>query len=173
MADLDPGLIAVLIISAFFLVWYYAAFVYSRRLVARIAGEWKEAVLALGGTSKVRRFGTAAFRMTTEGAAAPFREVSATITLRPREMPINWAIGTAQGRRDAALVEAHQFTGGFRVTGARRALAGTVAAAADHRIAMSFGVLAMLPGNGIAVDDRGCVDVSFPGFWSTLERAVA
>ncbi len=28
------------------------------------------------------------------------------MTLRPREMPINWAIGMAQGRRDAALVEA-------------------------------------------------------------------
>jgi hypothetical protein len=44
--------------------------------------------------------------MTTEGAEPPFREFSVTVTLRPREMPINWAIGMAQGRRDAALVEA-------------------------------------------------------------------
>src|SRR3989442_1114772 len=44
--------------------------------------------------------------MTTEGANPPFREFSVTVTLRPREMPINWAIGAAQGRRDAALIEA-------------------------------------------------------------------
>lgn len=106
MADLDLGLIAVLVVSVFFLAWYYAAFVYSRRLAARIAREWKQTVLDLGGTSKVRWFGTTAFRMTTEGAAAPFREVSVTTTLMPREMPINWAVGKAQGRRDAALVEA-------------------------------------------------------------------
>jgi hypothetical protein len=106
VAETDVGLIAVLAVFVFFLVWYYGGSIYSRRLAARIAGELKDAVLGLGGTSKVRWFGTTAFRMTTEEAAPPFREVSVTVTLRPREMPINWAIGTAQGRRDAALVEA-------------------------------------------------------------------
>ena len=106
MAGLDPGPIAVISVAVFFLVWYYAAFVYSRRVAARVAREFKDAVLALGGTSKIRWFGTTAFRMTTEAASPPFKEASVTVTLRPREMPINWAIATAQGRRDAALVEA-------------------------------------------------------------------
>src|SRR2546425_12602261 len=106
MAGLDPGPITVVSVAVFFLVWYYAAFVYSRRVAARVAREFKDAVLAIGGTSKVRWFGTTAFRMTTEAASPPFKEASVTVTLRPREMPINWAIGTAQGRRDAALVEA-------------------------------------------------------------------
>jgi len=106
VAELDLGLIAVLIVAMFFLAWYYGAFIYSRRLAARVARELKDAVLGLGGTSRVRWFGTSAFRMTTEGANPPFKEFSVTVTLRPREMPINWAIGTAQGRRDAALVEA-------------------------------------------------------------------
>jgi len=106
VADLDPGLIAVLVIAAFFLVWYYGAFVYTRRLAGRIGTELKRSVVGLGGTSKIQWFGTAAFRMKTEGANPPFQEFSLTVTLRPREMPINWAIGTAQGRRDAALVEA-------------------------------------------------------------------
>ncbi len=96
----------VLALAVFFLAWYYAAFIYSRRLAGRIATELKGAVLGLGGTSQIRWFGTTAFRMTTEGATPPFRKVSLTVTLRPREMPINWAIGTAQGRRDAALMEA-------------------------------------------------------------------
>src|SRR5256885_13278205 len=106
MAGLDPGPIAVVSVAVFFLVWYYAAFVYSRRVAARVAREFKDAVLALGGASKIRWFGTTAFRMTTEAASPPFKEASVTVTLRPREMPINWAIATAQGRRDAALVEA-------------------------------------------------------------------
>ena len=106
MADLDPGLIAVVVVAAFFLVWYYAAFVYTRRLARRIGTELKRAVVDLGGTSRIQWFGTTAFRMKTEGANPPFQEFSLTVTLRPREMPINWAIGTAQGRRDAALVEA-------------------------------------------------------------------
>ncbi len=106
MADLDPGVVAVLLVAAFFLVWYYGAFVYSRRLARRIGTELKRAVVVLGGTSKIQWFGTTAFRMTTEGANPPFQEFSVTVTLRPREMPINWAIGTAHGRRDAALVEA-------------------------------------------------------------------
>src|SRR5256885_3693324 len=75
----------------FFLVWYYAAFVYSRRLAARVARELKGPVLGLGGTTQVRWFGTTAFRMTAEGANPPFKEFSVTVTLRPREMPINWA----------------------------------------------------------------------------------
>jgi len=106
VADLDPGLIAVLVVAGFFLVWYYGAFVYTRRLARRIGTELKRAVVGLGGTSKIQWFGTTAFRMRTEGANPPFQEFSLTVTLRPREMPINWAIGTAQGRRDAALVEA-------------------------------------------------------------------
>lgn len=106
MADVDWGLAAVFGVAVFFLVWYYAAFLYSRRLAGRIAKELKDAMLALGGTSRIQWFGTTAFRIMTEDAHPPFRQVSLTATLRPREMPINWAIGTAQGRQDAALAEA-------------------------------------------------------------------
>ena len=106
MADVDWGLAAVFSVAVFFSVWYYAAFVYSRRLAGRIAKELKDAMLTLGGTFRIQWFGTTAFRIITEDAHPPFRQVSLTATLRPREMPINWAIGTAQGRQDAALVEA-------------------------------------------------------------------
>jgi len=106
MAEIDLGLVAVFVVTVVFLAWYYAAFVYSRRLAGRIARELKSAVLGLGGTSQIRWFGTGAFRLATEGANPPFKEFAVTVTLRPREMPINWAIATAQGRRDAALIEA-------------------------------------------------------------------
>lgn len=39
----------------------------------------------------------------------------------------------------------------------------------DHRIAMAFGLLSLLE-PGIEVEDRRCVDKSFPDFWEQLER---
>jgi 3-phosphoshikimate 1-carboxyvinyltransferase len=65
---------------------------------------------------------------------------------------------------------AEELPDGFRVTGAVQPLRGQIAAHADHRIAMSFGILGALPGNEIVVDDPQCVAVSFPSFWSELER---
>jgi len=33
---------------------------------------------------------------------------------------------------------------------------------------MVFGILGALPGNEIEIDDRECVAVSYPAFWSDL-----
>ena len=66
--------------------------------------------------------------------------------------------------------DAEELEDGFRIDGAARPVRGAVVTAADHRLAMSFGVLGAVGGNEIAIDDRGCVDVSFPGFWSELAR---
>lgn len=68
-------------------------------------------------------------------------------------------------------VEAEELPDGMVVRGSDRPLEGEVRTAGDHRIAMAFGVLAALPGNRIRVDDPGCADVSFPGFWSLLAAA--
>jgi 3-phosphoshikimate 1-carboxyvinyltransferase len=57
---------------------------------------------------------------------------------------------------------------GFVVHGSRAALAGEVETRGDHRMAMAFGVLAALPENDIAIDDPGCVAVSYPAFWTDL-----
>lgn len=69
--------------------------------------------------------------------------------------------------------DAAELEDGFRVTGSSRPLRGAVETRGDHRIAMSFGILSMLPGNEVRVDDRSCVDVSFPGFWRELARSMA
>ena len=39
----------------------------------------------------------------------------------------------------------------------------------DHRIAMAFGV-AGLRAPGVVIRDANCVDISFPGFWNTLQE---
>ncbi|MBV9772764.1 MAG: 3-phosphoshikimate 1-carboxyvinyltransferase, partial [Gemmatimonadetes bacterium] len=68
-------------------------------------------------------------------------------------------------------VEAEELPDGMVVRGTDRPLRGDVRTDGDHRIAMAFGVLAALPGNRIRVDDPGCADVSFPGFWERLDEA--
>lgn len=70
-------------------------------------------------------------------------------------------------------VKAEELEDGFSVEGSDAPLSGRVETHGDHRIAMAFGVLAALPGNAIEVDDRGCVAVSYPGFWADLDRVQA
>ena len=106
VAELDPGLLAVLIIAGFFILWFFVGGGWNRRLARRLANETRDCLIGWGGTSRVQAFGTTAFRMTTEGANPPFRDLSIVVTLQPREMPINWALARAQGRRDAAVLEA-------------------------------------------------------------------
>jgi len=70
-------------------------------------------------------------------------------------------------------VEAEEHSDGMRVVGGRGPLHGFVETHGDHRLAMAFGVLAQLPGSEIAIDDRDCVAVSYPAFWSDVERLIS
>ncbi|HMC54281.1 MAG TPA: hypothetical protein VKH19_03850, partial [Gemmatimonadaceae bacterium] len=65
---------------------------------------------------------------------------------------------------------AEELEDGFRIAGKAGPLRGAIATHADHRIAMSFGILGALPGNAITIDDPECVAVSFPSFWTELDR---
>jgi 3-phosphoshikimate 1-carboxyvinyltransferase len=67
-------------------------------------------------------------------------------------------------------VAAEELPDGMRVSGSDAPLRGSVRTHGDHRLAMAFGVLAALPESEIDMDDRGCVAVSYPGFWRDLER---
>ncbi|MEX2571356.1 MAG: 3-phosphoshikimate 1-carboxyvinyltransferase [Gemmatimonadota bacterium] len=69
--------------------------------------------------------------------------------------------------------DAEELPDGLLVRGGDEPLEGTVAALHDHRIAMAFGVLGAIPGNRIAIDTPGVVDVSYPGFWETLDELTA
>jgi 3-phosphoshikimate 1-carboxyvinyltransferase len=48
--------------------------------------------------------------------------------------------------------------------------AGTVTTHGDHRIAMAFAVAGLRSPDGIVIDDPGCADVSFPGFFERLRE---
>jgi 3-phosphoshikimate 1-carboxyvinyltransferase len=66
--------------------------------------------------------------------------------------------------------EAYELPDGMRIVGHRKPLRGSIAAHADHRLAMSFGILGAVTGNEIRVDDTQCVAVSYPEFWRDLAR---
>jgi 3-phosphoshikimate 1-carboxyvinyltransferase len=68
--------------------------------------------------------------------------------------------------------DAEELPDGFVVRGSDRPLRGSIVTHGDHRLAMAFGVLGAVDGNEIAIDDRECVAVSYPGFWDDLRRAV-
>jgi 3-phosphoshikimate 1-carboxyvinyltransferase len=70
-------------------------------------------------------------------------------------------------------VRAEERPDGLDVEGSDRPLRGRVRTRGDHRIAMAFGVLGAVGGNEIEVDERGAADVSFPGFWSLLDKLTA
>jgi 3-phosphoshikimate 1-carboxyvinyltransferase len=74
------------------------------------------------------------------------------------------------GRNLAALgLEAQVEGNALYVTGTERPPRGRVITEGDHRIAMAFAVLGLVPGAAVAVDDLDCAAVSFPGFRRRLE----
>ena len=68
--------------------------------------------------------------------------------------------------------DASELEDGMRIVGSKKPLRGRIQTHGDHRLAMSFGVLGAVRGNEIQVDDRDCVAVSYPGFWSDLTKVV-
>ena len=77
-------------------------------------------------------------------------------------------IAAVAGNLRALGVDTEELEDGIVVRGTERPLSGAIQAFHDHRIAMAFGVLGARPENAIEIDDRGVVDVSFPGFWELL-----
>jgi 3-phosphoshikimate 1-carboxyvinyltransferase len=70
----------------------------------------------------------------------------------------------------AVGADAEELHDGLVVRGPTPTLRGAIRSHGDHRVAMAFGVLASLPGNQIEIDDRDVVSVSFPQFWSELDK---
>lgn len=57
---------------------------------------------------------------------------------------------------------------GMTIHGAGRFRGGAVRSHSDHRIAMAFAIAGLVSENGVAIDDAGCADISFPSFFDLL-----
>lgn len=65
-------------------------------------------------------------------------------------------------------VEVEEFQDGFRIPGEQQIRGGCVQTFGDHRIAMAFSIAGLISEQGVEIDDPGCADISFPGFFSAL-----
>ena len=59
---------------------------------------------------------------------------------------------------------------GMVIKGVERLHGGNVSSHGDHRIAMSMAVAALSASGDITVEDTGCTETSFPGFWELIEK---
>ena len=70
----------------------------------------------------------------------------------------------------AVGVRVEEYQDGLAIEGTKEPLIGAVESREDHRITMAFGVLGAVNPNNIRIDDQRTVDVSFPGFWSVIDK---
>ncbi|GIW73301.1 MAG: 3-phosphoshikimate 1-carboxyvinyltransferase [Planctomycetota bacterium] len=60
----------------------------------------------------------------------------------------------------------------LRIEGPQRLRGGTVHSGGDHRIAMAAAVAALFAEEPVTIEDAGCVEVSYPGFFEALQQLV-
>ena len=141
----------------------------------RLAGEWVADVLVkAGATLRGIRIGREAIptlidELPLVACLAAYAEGETRVTgaeeLRVKESD---RIAVVVSNLRALGADVEELPDGFVVRGTAPTLRGRVVTHGDHRMAMAFGVLGVLPGNQIDVDDRDCVAVSYPAFWSHL-----
>jgi 3-phosphoshikimate 1-carboxyvinyltransferase len=141
----------------------------------RIAGEWIADVrVESGATLRGISIGREAIptlidELPLVACLAAYAEGETRVTgaaeLRVKESD---RIAVVVGNLRALGADADELPDGFVVRGTTPALRGRVVTHGDHRMAMAFGILGALPGNDIEIDDRECVAVSYPTFWSDL-----
>ncbi len=75
----------------------------------------------------------------------------------------------AEGLR-AMGVEVEEFEDGMSINGGARLKGATIDSRGDHRVAMAFSVAALAAEGTTTIEGADAVDISFPGFYSTLRR---
>ncbi len=77
------------------------------------------------------------------------------------------------GQMQIAGISCHELADGFEITGPTRiSKRPTLDSCNDHRLAMSFAVLALNSEHGLEIKNSGCIDISFPDFIATLDKCL-
>lgn len=87
--------------------------------------------------------------------------------LRVKESDRISAVAGNLRRMGAAVGE---FPDGLRVEGKQKLWGAVIESYGDHRVAMAFAVAALVARGSTTIHDAGCVDISFPEFFQTLEQ---
>ena len=67
-------------------------------------------------------------------------------------------------------VEVKEREDGMVIHGGARLRKAKVRSFGDHRVAMSLAIAGLSSDAGVEIDDAGCVDISFPGFFGLLDQ---
>jgi 3-phosphoshikimate 1-carboxyvinyltransferase len=67
-------------------------------------------------------------------------------------------------------VEVEEHPDGLEVAGHQRLAGAEIETYGDHRIAMAFAIAGLAASGVTRIHRAECADVSFPGFYETLER---
>jgi hypothetical protein len=105
---MDPGVIAVIGVCAFLVLWYGGGYLYNRRRGQRLF-RWLEGGLdVLGGERQAGWIGSPASgaRVNVTRAAPPFRRLEITLLLESREILWLWLFGRLRGKRDWLIIKA-------------------------------------------------------------------
>jgi 3-phosphoshikimate 1-carboxyvinyltransferase len=67
-------------------------------------------------------------------------------------------------------VDVLELPDGMVIHGGTRLGGGGLETHGDHRLAMSWAIAGLLSRDGVQIDDRECASISYPTFWTDLER---
>jgi 3-phosphoshikimate 1-carboxyvinyltransferase len=79
-------------------------------------------------------------------------------------------VETVVGGLDALGVTVEPTADGMGITGGRGLRGAPVTSHGDHRLAMAWAVAGLVANGETRIDGADAVDVSYPGFWATLEE---
>jgi 3-phosphoshikimate 1-carboxyvinyltransferase len=99
--------------------------------------------------------------------AAGGLEISDAKELRVKESD---RIAAIASNLRAMGVQVDEKADGLSISGGRNLQGADIATHGDHRIAMAFAVAALAAEGNTRIHDAESADVSFPGFWTTLNR---
>lgn len=98
--------IAAAVLAIVVLVWYFFGYRLNRRRAIEIAQIVREHLPVMGEKPTLRWYGVSGFFVTVEEPAEPFRNVSLSVLLEPREVVLLWLWRRLVGQVDRVLVRA-------------------------------------------------------------------
>jgi len=69
-------------------------------------------------------------------------------------------------------IKLEEYPDGFSIAPEQSIRGGKVKTFGDHRIAMAFSIAGLISETGVEIDNPGCADISFPGFFDALSSMV-
>jgi 3-phosphoshikimate 1-carboxyvinyltransferase len=143
----------------------------------RLQGVEPVADLEVGGTAVARAFDVGGARAAGLIDELPVLAVAAAVLPGTSRVTGAGELRIKECDRVAAMTaglsamgaDVTELPDGWEIRGPRHLEGARVSSLGDHRVAMALAVAGLLADGTTEIDGAECVDVSYPGFWDTLE----